>query len=538
MQLSMPLLRNRGCDIALPVGCKSQAKALTGVWNPVTGRALEPETIRRPLRRKEIGIASMSDSPPEAGKRGDVPSLPENRADRDQPAPITKATDPPAVTHEARTSRPQAASPPNETLAADKVEMRPSSTDQAAGAKPTVIVRYGLMRHLGQFRHSLNSEPLPGTELVVRTDRGVELGEVVANVGEATHFGIVAKQELEGYLRANGEDFPFCREGKVLRKANQQDVIDQKHLRSSAKDEAAFCRKQIDELNLEMKLISVEHLLGGERIIFSFSAENRVDFRELVRRLAREYRTRIEMRQVGARDEARLLADYERCGQRCCCQQFIKDLKPVSMRMAKVQKATLDPSKISGRCGRLMCCLRFEDETYEDLRRKLPKKNTWVRTDQLYGKVLDTQILTQLVRVELHDRTNTVIANEQIVERDLPEPTDQDLAALAAQAKAARQLAAQQEVAPRSAPGTIRGEGKDGQRPSPKETTDGQQDKQTNKTKKKRRRRRRRPGRKTNQPSAQTGQKQKDSGAPASGTGQTQQASKPKAKRRRRRRKK
>ena len=116
-----------------------------------------------------------------------------------------------------------------------------------------------------------------------------------------------------------------------------------------------------------MKLVAAEHLFGGDRIIFYFVSESRVDFRALVRDLAHEFQTRIEMRQIGVRDEARLLGDYERCGRPLCCRAWIKELEPVSMKMAKVQKATLDPTKISGRCGRLMCCLRFEHETYREL---------------------------------------------------------------------------------------------------------------------------------------------------------------------------
>jgi hypothetical protein len=128
-----------------------------------------------------------------------------------------------------------------------------------------------------------------------------------------------------------------------------------------------------------------------------------------VRRLAAEYQTRIEMHQVNARDEARIVADYERCGQHCCCRQFLKVLKPVSMRSAKVQKATLDPTKISGRCGRLMCCLRYEDELYESLRKKLPHKQTRVMTPDGIGTVIETQILTQLVLVRM-DQAQTNVA--------------------------------------------------------------------------------------------------------------------------------
>jgi cell fate regulator YaaT (PSP1 superfamily) len=257
----------------------------------------------------------------------------------------------------------------------------------------------------------------------VRTERGVELAEVIAPIGGQSPFAI-QPERLDEYLQANGKEYPFHRNGRVLRAANNQDIIDQRHLDSSASDEYRFCRKLIRELELEMKLIAVEHLLGGERIIFYFTAEHRVDFRELVRRLAGQYRTRIEMRQVGARDEARLVADLERCGQRCCCQQFLKELKPVSMRMAKVQKATLDPTKISGRCGRLMCCLRYEDKTYEQLRRKLPKKNNWVRTETVTGRVIGTQIITQLVRLALPDGTILAVANEEIVQTNLPAPAN------------------------------------------------------------------------------------------------------------------
>ncbi len=283
------------------------------------------------------------------------------------------------------------------------------------------------MCNVGEFRHSLTPPPQAGTRLVVRTDRGVELAEVVsviqADPESADGPFHITRDRLGEYLHENGSDYPYRKGGKVLRRANEQDIIDHRHLESSAKEEGEFCRRKIEELQLPMKLVTVEHLLGGERIIFYFTAEHRVDFRELVKTLAGQFRTRIEMRQVGARDEARLVADYERCGQRCCCQQYLKDLKPVSMRMAKTQKATLDPSKISGRCGRLMCCLRYEDDSYRELKKRLPKKNTWVRTEELVGRVVETQTITQLVRLALRDGTTRVVACEDIVERNVPEPS-------------------------------------------------------------------------------------------------------------------
>jgi cell fate regulator YaaT (PSP1 superfamily) len=285
------------------------------------------------------------------------------------------------------------------------------------------------MRYLGEFRHSLDPPPGVGDRVVLRTERGVELGTVVAGVGDDGPRGGLSLEKLQAFIEQNGPDYPFRRGGRILRRANPQDVIDYRHLEQSAREEAVFCREQIAELGLPMRLVEVEHLLGGERIVFYFTSESRVDFRELVRRLAGQYRTRIEMRQVGARDEARLVADYERCGQRCCCQQFLKDLRPVSMRMAKVQKATLDPGKISGRCGRLMCCLRYEDACYEALRRRLPRKSTWVRTAEVVGRVTDTQILTQLVRLTLADGSQQAVANEEILERDVAAPPPPQMAA-------------------------------------------------------------------------------------------------------------
>jgi len=324
----------------------------------------------------------------------------------------------------AQDQRAQTASPAGGTPAA---EMEASSKPPDEGrSRPrhgrTVVVRYGKMGQTGEFRHNLDPAPSPGTGVVVRTERGVELGRVVASVVPAPRPGGVTAEQVDGYLRRCGPDYPFRRNGKVLRLANHQDRIDQRHLDASSTEEASFAEEQIRQLELPMKLVTVEHLLGGERIVFHFSAEGRVDFRELVRRLAGQYRTRIEMHQVGARDEARLLGDYERCGRQCCCQTFLKNLRPVSMRTAKIQKATLDPSKISGRCGRLMCCLRFEQEGYDELRKKLPRRNTWVRTAEHVGRVVETHILTQLVRLALPDASHVVVANEDIEDRDVPPP--------------------------------------------------------------------------------------------------------------------
>jgi hypothetical protein len=145
-------------------------------------------------------------------------------------------------------------------------------------------------------------------------------------------------------------------------------------------------------------------------------SEGRVDFRGLVKTLASEYQTRIEMRQVGARDEARLLADYETCGRECCCKNFLKTLKPVNMKMAKMQKATLDPAKVSGRCGRLKCCLRYEHTSYEELNRRLPSVGTRVFTATDTGTVVDRQILTQLMQIQTRDGGRITVTAEALVD--------------------------------------------------------------------------------------------------------------------------
>jgi cell fate regulator YaaT (PSP1 superfamily) len=166
-----------------------------------------------------------------------------------------------------------------------------------------------------------------------------------------------------------------------------------------------------------MELVDVEHLLGGERIVFYFLAEKRVDFRELVKDLAREYKTRIEMRQIGVRDEAKLLADYGDCGKPVCCNTHMSTMPPVSMRMAKLQKSTLDPSKISGRCGRLKCCLRFEQDVYEEFQQELPQPGTRILTRKGQGRVLSQEILARKVLVEFEDGRRVIVAADEILTR-------------------------------------------------------------------------------------------------------------------------
>jgi len=236
--------------------------------------------------------------------------------------------------------------------------------------KKYMLVRYGRMNTQGWFEHKEHQIPKASRRVVIKTDRGLELGQL--------------------------------------------DISEERHLQKISKEEMNNCIRFAKELELPMKIVDAEHVFGGERVIFYFMSDGRVDFRQLVVKLAQEYQTRIEMRQIGSRDEAKLFADVETCGQECCCKKFLKALKPVNMRMAKMQKATLDPSKISGYCGRLKCCLRYEDKTYSELKKRLPRKNTNVKTKYGVGKVVDSHILTQLVVVEHAEGAKMAVPLEEL----------------------------------------------------------------------------------------------------------------------------
>jgi cell fate regulator YaaT (PSP1 superfamily) len=249
----------------------------------------------------------------------------------------------------------------------------------------TGVVRYGVMEKTELF--ALPDEELTiGNDVIIRTRRGVEWGRLVA-----------IEQEEAPQGRPSGE---------VLRKATRKDAERQEAI-SEVEElaEAKACKRLIKQHELPMKLVRAEHLFGGNKIIFYFLAEGRVDFRGLVRDLAKEYRTRIEMRQIGVRDEARIMGLVGPCGGQLCCRTFMDDLKPVPMKLAKDQKSTLDPAKISGSCGRLKCCLKFEEQLYKDLKRELPRRGAKVGTPAGEGVVVDYEVIGQTVTVELGDGT-------------------------------------------------------------------------------------------------------------------------------------
>ncbi|MCF6153653.1 MAG: hypothetical protein E3K36_00050 [Candidatus Brocadia sp.] len=265
--------------------------------------------------------------------------------------------------------------------------------------KHIFTIRYGVLKNTSDFYAMFNSLK-KDDPVIIRSHRGVEFGEVVTKVKE-----IADDDSIESL-------------GEILRKATPDDKEKQKKIHNeSIPDEFKFCQKKIKEHRLLMKLASVEHLFGTKKIIFYYLANGRVDFRELVKDLAKEYQARIEMKQIGVRDEARLLADYEHCGRELCCRSFLKNLEPVTMKMAKNQKATLDPSKISGRCGRLMCCLRYEDKVYEDLKYALPRKGSIVKTAKGIGEVVNYDVLQQQVTIELNNGSRIHASVHDIIDK-------------------------------------------------------------------------------------------------------------------------
>ncbi len=285
----------------------------------------------------------------------------------------------------------------------------------------TIVVRVGFMGRVAEYPYKGDAKPGCGSKLVAKTHRGVEVVEMLTTTCPNSGCGkSVSRSEMLDYIKVSGgKDYPFRTDGRILRVATIEDLNEWSAVKATSLEKVKVVKARVEHHGLEMKVVEVEPILGQEQLTVYYMSEDRIDFRELVKDLAADFGTRIEMRQVGGRDEARLTADYEKCGQHCCCKNFLKVLKPVSMRSAKVQKATLDPLKISGRCGRLMCCLRYEDETYSDLKKRLPNRKSRVGTPEGPGLVVDSKILVQLVLVRLEaDNREIAVPVEELCHPD------------------------------------------------------------------------------------------------------------------------
>ena len=224
-----------------------------------------------------------------------------------------------------------------------------------------------------------------GDRVIVETVRGIECGEVAMDNREVDEEQIIKPLK------------------KLIRIATESDI--EQFLANKAKETDAFaiCQQKIANHNLDMKLVDVEYTFDGGKVLFYFTADGRVDFRELVKDLAGVFKTRIELRQIGVRDESKMLGGLGICGRPFCCSSFLGEFQPVSIKMAKEQGLSLNPTKISGACGRLMCCLKYEQNAYEYLLKITPKPGAIVETSDGAGTVVDFSLLTGKLKVQLHN---------------------------------------------------------------------------------------------------------------------------------------
>ncbi|MFC1961706.1 stage 0 sporulation family protein [Chloroflexota bacterium] len=235
-----------------------------------------------------------------------------------------------------------------------------------------------------------------GESVVVKTSRGEEIGRVVIAPNQ------VVASEITEPLK------------EVVRKAEPEDIAQVEELEKKAEEALIECGKLVNELKLPMKLLSAEYNLEGNRVTILFGAESRVDFRELVRRLTGLLRVKVELRQVGARDEAKLVGGFGRCGRPLCCADFLCEFAPVSIKMAKEQNLPLNPMKISGLCGRLMCCLAYENQAYHEMKGKLPRTGEKVTTPLGEAEIISGNTLKQTVTVEIESGATVEIPLKDI----------------------------------------------------------------------------------------------------------------------------
>jgi cell fate regulator YaaT (PSP1 superfamily) len=237
-----------------------------------------------------------------------------------------------------------------------------------------------------------------GDNVIVETARGIEFGEVVIPMRQVEEDEIIAPLK------------------KVMRMATEEDI---KHAAENAKKEKeafAICLQKIQNHNLEMKLIDVEYTFDNNKILFYFTADGRVDFRELVKDLASVFKTRIELRQIGVRDESKMMGGIGICGRMLCCSSYLGEFQPVSIKMAKEQGLSLNPTKISGACGRLMCCLKYEQDAYEQIIKKMPKAGAIVETPDGQGVVVEVYLIKEMLKVKLDKGNETDLLSYKLNE--------------------------------------------------------------------------------------------------------------------------
>ncbi len=286
------------------------------------------------------------------------------------------------------------------------------------------------------FFNPRNLELKTGDHVIIDTARGSEFGICASGVHQ------VATSSLVAPLRV------------VLRHTTAQDEAVAKDNEAKEKKAMEICQAKILEFKLDMQLVSAEYAFDGSKILFFFTADGRVDFRELVKCLASALRARIELRQIGVRDKAKMVGGLGVCGRPFCCSQFLDDFQPVSIKMAKTQNLSLNPTKISGTCGRLMCCLKYEQEAYEDLLKTTPRNDSFVDTAEGRGTICDVNILRQSVRVRMEDHPETIntFKNDEIVVlrsgkgRKTDPPIPRDVAPLSSKPRAPKPAPPKEEA--------------------------------------------------------------------------------------------
>jgi cell fate regulator YaaT (PSP1 superfamily) len=271
------------------------------------------------------------------------------------------------------------------------------ATDNAPATK-RYIVRMGALRQLGLMSAKQKDEYERGHHVVCRTQRGLEAAEILCRATEPQ----IAM--MENFVT-----------GHIHYELSDEDHRMQKMLMDRVPQTKKIVQDAIDHLSLPMKLVDIEYLFAGERVVVYYLADDRVDFRQLIKDLGTQLQTRIEMKQIGVRDEAKLLADYGDCGKPLCCNTHLSTMPRVTMKMAKLQKASLDPNKLSGRCGRLKCCLRYEFDHYEEVFDRMPPIGSRVLTRDGTLTVLQHEILTQQLLVETQDRRRLLIPASDVL---------------------------------------------------------------------------------------------------------------------------
>ncbi len=349
-------------------------------------------------RTGELAPEGPPDTPPDTEDPGtesrpdkaDAEPPPEEAARTSESAPETLPDTPPDTDDPGTESRLTEADPePPPDEAADP-------GDSSEGVR-TVLVRIRGQNRTAHFTAGEHTLKL-GDEVVVQTEKGKNIGVVV---------------EPPVTLACRG-----CKNLKILCKASPEEIAKDEENRDLEKKAFEYCARTIEDWEIAMRLVQVEFLLDRSKATFFFTAEKRVDFRELVRTLAREFSTRIEMRQIGIRDEARLLGGIGPCGMAFCCSSFLKEFAPISVKMAKEQNVILNPNKISGGCGRLLCCLNYEYDMYKEASQGIPKVGKKVNLPEGTGKIRSIDIFAQTVTIDIpEEKKNLVIDIDELREK-------------------------------------------------------------------------------------------------------------------------